>query len=302
MAGAPPAWTGFTFTYPKLHSSIPANLAPSAQKLPSPFVVAVIGGSRNIGAETAKAFAAAGATGILITGTKEAALAKIKSEIEQIGSSELKVTTFQADVTDLASAPRIAEHIESTYGRLDVLVNNAGSVSVDASATAKPHEINLPNITQTMQLNYVGKFAMAQALLPLLLKTPSGAKTIVNLTSAMSHFGAVNAIGYNISELAVNRLTEALAQAYADEGVCVYAVHPGIVATMPPPVGWEAPDARALAKDDVGLCGAFLVWLVREKREWLSGRYLSANWDVEVLESRREEIVSEDKLKMRMVV
>jgi len=55
-------------------------------------------------------------------------------------------------------------------------------------------------------------------------------------------------------------------------------------------------------QDDVGLCGAFLVWLTKEKREWLSGRYVSANWDVEEREGMKEQIVKGDKLKMRMVV
>lgn len=303
MAGAPPPWTGFTFTYPKLHSTTPASLAPSSQKIPSPFVVAIVGGSRNIGAETAKAFAVAGATGILITGTKEDALSKTKAEVEAAGTSpDLKVATVKADVSDSSTAELVADAVESTYGRLDVLVNNAAIVSTDPSAFAKPHDINIKNIEKTMHVNYVGKFNMAKVLLPLLLKTKGGAKTIVNMTSAMSHFGAMGAIGYNISELAVNRLTEALAQAYAADGVLSYCVHPGVVATMPPPIGMEAPEARAMATDDVALCGAFLVWLVKERRGWLNGRYLSANWDVDELEGKKDAIVSEDKLKMRMVV
>jgi NAD(P)-dependent dehydrogenase (short-subunit alcohol dehydrogenase family) len=112
----------------------------------------------------------------------------------------------------------------------------------------------------------------------------------------------VGAIGYNISELAVNRLTEALAQAYGADGLITHCVHPGIVATMPPPPGMEGPDARPMATDSPELCGGFLVWLVKERRDWLSGRYLSANWDVEELEAKKEGIVGEDKLKMRMVV
>jgi len=54
--------------------------------------------------------------------------------------------------------------------------------------------------------------------------------------------------------------------------------------------------------DDVKLCGGFLTWLTREKREWLSGRYLSAAWDVDELTAMRVEIVEGDKLVMRMVV
>ncbi|KAF2660765.1 hypothetical protein K491DRAFT_687890 [Lophiostoma macrostomum CBS 122681] len=151
-----------------------------------------------------------------------------------------------------------------------------------------------------MNVNLVGKFATIKALLPLLLAT-DGAKTVVNVTSAMSHFASMGALGYNLSQLATNRLTEAVAQLYKEQGILAFAVHPGIVATMPPPIGLPE-GGRPLAVDDVGLCGAFLVWLVQERRDWLSGRYLSANWDVQELESKREIIVEDDQLKMRMVV
>ena len=54
--------------------------------------------------------------------------------------------------------------------------------------------------------------------------------------------------------------------------------------------------------DTPELCGGFLVWITKGQRSWLSGRYLSATWDVDELEARQEEIVKGDKLKMRMVV
>jgi hypothetical protein len=54
--------------------------------------------------------------------------------------------------------------------------------------------------------------------------------------------------------------------------------------------------------DDEDLAGAFCVWLSREKRGWLSGRYVSCNWDVGELEAKKGEIVERDLLKMRMVI
>jgi hypothetical protein len=54
--------------------------------------------------------------------------------------------------------------------------------------------------------------------------------------------------------------------------------------------------------DTPELCGGFLVWITKGQRSWLSGRYLSATWDVGELEERKEEIANGDKLKMRMVV
>lgn len=291
-----------TFTT-KLHSTPPPSLSPSTQKLPSPFVIAIIGASRNIGAATAKAFAQAGATGLILTGTtNSSALLATKQEVEgQASSPDLKVTVLGADLADPSSAKLVASTIESSYGRLDLLINNAAIVSTHESAFDKLAGIDIANFQKTMHVNYIGKIAVIQALLPLLLKTEGGAKTIVNITSGMAHFASMGAIGYNISELAINRLTEALAESYAEQGVLAYAVHPGIVMTMPAPIGMK-PEARAMCVDDVGLCGAFLLWLVKERREWLSGRYLSANWDVEELADKKDAILKGDQLKMRMVV
>jgi len=291
---------GFTT---KLNSSPPASLAPSTHKLPSPFVVAIVGASRNIGAATALAFAQAGATGLILTAsTASSALNETKKKVEAAGSSpDLKVTVLAADIGDPTSAKLVSDTITSSYGRLDLLVNNAAIVSTDESAFNKFDSINIDQFQNTMQVNYVGKIALIQSLLPLLLQSTNGAKTIVNVTSGMAHFASMGAVGYNISELAINRVTEAVAETYAAEGVLAYAVHPGIVATMPAPIGM-APEARAWAVDDVGLCGAFLLWLVKERREWLSGRYLSANWDVEELEGKKDAIINGDQLKMRMVV
>ena len=63
-----------------------------------------------------------------------------------------------------------------------------------------------------------------------------------------------------------------------------------------------AADSKIVLCDDIGLCGGFLTWLTNEKRPWLSGRYLSVNWDTKELEAKKDDIVKGDKLKMRMVV
>ena len=150
-----------------------------------------------------------------------------------------------------------------------------------------------------MQVNYVGKFLTIKYLLPLLLSSPQGAKAIVNVTSFASHFANMP-LGFGISELANNRLTEGVAELHKAQGIVAYAVHPGMILTTPPP-GLPQHCLDQL-HDSPGLCGAFLIWLVKEQREWLSGRYMSANWDVEELEAKKEEIIREDKLKFRMVV
>ena len=54
--------------------------------------------------------------------------------------------------------------------------------------------------------------------------------------------------------------------------------------------------------DSPELAGGFCVWLTAERRPWLAGRYVSATWDVDVLEQMKEEIVAGDKLRVRMIV
>ncbi|ESZ98789.1 putative oxidoreductase, short chain dehydrogenase/reductase family [Sclerotinia borealis F-4128] len=224
--------------------SLVCNTPPIDSETPTPFVVAIIGGSWNIGAATAKAFAQAGATGIIITGsTKSLHLLETKIQVEAAASSpDLKVTALAADLGDPSSAKLVADTITSIYGCLDLLINNSAIVSTHESAFNKLIGIDIDQIQKTMEVNYIGKFALIKALLPLILISESGKKTIINITSGMAHFASMGSIGYNISELALNRLTEAVTESYGGEGMLAYAVHPGIVATMPP-IGM-APDGR----------------------------------------------------------
>jgi len=80
-----------------------------------------------------------------------------------------------------------------------------------------------------------------------------------------------------------------------------FALHPGAVVT--PQTKNHAGGAWGdILADDEGLAGAFCVWLSKERRDWLSGRFVSSNWDVEELGGMKEKIVKGDLLKYRMVV
>ena len=76
------------------------------------------------------------------------------------------------------------------------------------------------------------------------------------------------------------------------------AFHPGVIATD---MGSSLPEEyHPLLIDTVELAADSLVWLTETRKEWLSGRYVSANWDVTELEARKDEIVKGDKLKFKM--
>ncbi|KAJ9624447.1 hypothetical protein H2203_005182 [Taxawa tesnikishii (nom. ined.)] len=258
------AITGFNFT-PTLHQKAAPSLESTSQTLPSPFVVCVIGASRGIDAETAKAFAQAGPTGLILTARTLAALDETKQTCKRLAKiSTVKISALAADAGSEAAAERVAAVIQEEHGRLDALIINAGLVATNPSAFSKFDAIDVSQVQEMMQLNYIGRFALIKHLIPLLLSSPNGAKAIVDITSLASHFTTegVGALGFNISAPATNRLTEAVATTYGPEGAFAYAVHPGAVRTSPPP--GMPKDVLELLTDDPGLCGAFLVWLVKK--------------------------------------
>ncbi len=96
------------------------------------------------------------------------------------------------------------------------------------------------------------------------------------------------------------RFTEFTEAEYGDKGVLPIAIHPGGVATD---LGMQMPEsAWPHLIDTPELAGDTLVWLTKERRPWLSGRYVSTTWDMPELEARKEEILAEDKLRVRLAV
>ncbi len=297
-----PSHVGVYFAEP-LHTEAQLDIA--GQSLLAPFVVVITGASRGIGRATAEAFAKAGATGIILTARAATSLEDTKNLcLASAKVPSLKVSTLAADAGSEEAAKRIAETVSSEHGRLDLLINNAGVVSTDVTAFGKLGDANGSQIRTMMEVNYFGRFYTTKYLLPLLLESPGGAKTVINITSIASHLVGMGAAGFNISDMASNRLTEVFAETYADQGLVFYSLHPGtVVSTLPEGIPAEpGAQLQAMSTDDLDLCGSVCLWLVEKRPEWLSGRYISSEWDLETLEGKREEILQGDKLKARMVV
>lgn len=295
-----PTWAGSKFVA-TTHHETPAKHDPRKQTLPSPFTAVITGASRGIGKGIATCFAQAGASGLILTARKACSLEETKKVCEdqaKARNGSIKIILLAADNAVESSAVNIAEVIQKEFnGKLDLLVNNAGILNTDETAFGKLGDINASQIEVPMNVNFLGRFYMIKHLLPFI--KASNAKAIVNITSIGSHLPGP--LGFSISALATNRLSQRVAESHGDEGVVCYAVHPGAVFPEDPSPGLPAA-FREFSKDKPTLCGGMLVWLVKEKREWLNGRYLDATWDVDELEAKREEIVNGDKLKMRLVV
>ena len=98
------------------------------------------------------------------------------------------------------------------------------------------------------------------------------------------------------------RFTEFINTEYGDKGVLAYSVHPGAVESD---MSVSMPDdmlALGILVDTPELSAHSLVWLVKERREWLAGRFVDCRWDVETLLAKKREITDGDKLKVRMAI
>lgn len=140
------------------------------------------------------------------------------------------------DVTDEKTLEAAAKYVEETYGKLDVLVNNAG-IAVEYGMN--PNEISLEKIRQTFDTNFFGVIAVTQNFLPLIKKSESG--RIVNVSSGLGsltqnsdpnwEFSAVKPLAYNSSKAALNMLTVVLAHELKDTKIKINSADPGYTTT-----------------------------------------------------------------------
>ncbi|KAF2793847.1 putative oxidoreductase ucpA [Melanomma pulvis-pyrius CBS 109.77] len=277
--------------YPLIDASTNKDLNQSGK------VVLITGAGRGIGRAIALQYAHASVASIILCARTVPELDEVEASIKKINSS-VKVTKFQLDVTNEDAVKACLDAVKKDEGRLNVLVNNAGTTEPWVPiGESKPS-----NWWNTFEVNLKGPYLLMQAFLPLLVETAKADGTTVDVVN-ISSIGALivhpGVSAYQVSKLAVQRLTEFAAAEYGKLGVNVVGLHPGGVLTA---LSEGIASIREYMVDTPELCGGFTVWLTKGARTWLEGRYLSSTWDVTKLESMREEIVAGDKLKVKMVI
>ncbi|KAF1825073.1 NAD(P)-binding protein [Dissoconium aciculare CBS 342.82] len=278
----------------------------SQVRLPSPFTVVIVGASRGIGAGIATSYARAGATGLLLASRRISGLEATAAACRGLNPSA-RVEIASCDITSAADVEALAERARGLFhGRLDVVVVNAGfsgTFTTDLLAT-DPAEF-----AQAASVNYLGLFHCAKYLLPGLAGCAGGARAFVAVCSLAAGIvrGPIANAMYCVSKTAQMKLAEHVHEQFHAEGkggVNVLTVHPGAVKSE---MAEGAPDEfKDFLIDDVELCGRFCVWVTKDGEEgrrrwaWLSGRLVSATWDVEGLEAKREEVVKGNLLKLAL--
>ena len=187
----------------------------------SPITV-VTGASRGLGRAAVQRLASVEGHHVIATARDPVQLEPMHSRLAMLGC---RIDCHQLDVTDDASVAALRDWLAERFGRIDVLINNAG-ISPERFDTSLL-ELPLDTLRSTLETNFFGVLRVTQALLPLMRASAAG--RVVNLASSMGRLSAMEpgAPAYRISKVGVNALTTLLAAELVGSDIKVNSVCPG---------------------------------------------------------------------------
>jgi len=201
-------------------------------------VCLITGASAGIGAACAR-LGAADYDFLLTYRTDPEGAAAVKTEVEAAGA---RAEIVQADVGEAAGVAAIYAALDAQFGRIDVLINNAGMVGTKVRLT----EIDHDRLTRMMQVNVIGAIMVAKEAV--LRMEPQGSGVIINVSSVSSRLGSGNQyVDYAATKAAIDTFTKGLSDEVAPDGIRVMAVRPGLIDTELHAKGGEPGRAQKLA-------------------------------------------------------
>jgi NAD(P)-dependent dehydrogenase (short-subunit alcohol dehydrogenase family) len=180
-------------------------------------IALVTGGGTGIGKAIAKAILAEGAKVIIIGRTKS----KLKEAQTEMG---IGIDIMVCDITDEIQVDKVYENIKDKYGKLDILINNAGT-----SFKEKAYELKYESWKKVIDVNLNGAFLCARGAMRLMVSQKSG--RIINIGSISGQMSRALNAPYTASKFGIEGLTRAFALDGRDHGIAVSVIHPGNVAT-----------------------------------------------------------------------
>lgn len=232
-------------------------------------VMLITGASRGIGAATARLAAAQGYALCLNYQRQQAAAESLVSEITQAGGQAIAV---QANVADESQVMQLFSHVDRHFGRLDVLVNNAGILE----GQMQLQQMDLARWQRVFATNVFGSFLCCrEAIKRMSTRQGGNGGAIVNLSSVAARLGAPGEyIDYAAAKGAIDSMTLGLAKEVAAEGIRVNAVRPGVIATEIHASGGE-PERVARVSQSVPMGRGGLASEVAEAILWLASEHAS---------------------------
>jgi 3-oxoacyl-[acyl-carrier protein] reductase len=234
-------------------------------------VVLVTGGSRGIGAAIAKRLAKDGAS-VAITYAKDASAASAVVKAIEVGGG--KAVAIQADAADVKAVKGAVERTVATFGRLDVLVNNAGTAIPKSFV-----ETTLEEMDRVIDINVRGTMAATQAALK---HMKSGGRIIMIGSAVGERVAAPGLVAYAGTKGAVKMFSQALAREVGSRGITVNNVQPGPIDTdLNPATGdWAVPQKAATALDRYGRVdevAALVAFVAGPESSYITGANLTVD-------------------------
>jgi NAD(P)-dependent dehydrogenase (short-subunit alcohol dehydrogenase family) len=223
-------------------------------------VVMITGASRGLGKALALAFAREGAT-LVINSRSEDALKPVAGEAKETGAEVLAVP---ADVSVGADVEGLVDESVRRFGRIDVLVNNAGLLGPRVPIVEYPED----EWRRVLDANLTAPFLLSKAVIPRMLEGGS----IVNVTSGVSVEGRAEWGAYSVSKFGVEGLTQILAAELKDRGIRVNSIDPGGMRTDMRAAAYpdEDPASRITPEENTAV---FLYLASDESREVTGERF-----------------------------
>lgn len=247
-----------------------------------PPVLLVTGGGRGIGAATARLAAQRGYRVAFSYRQDEVSAQRVLEDIQRDGGEAIAV---QADMADERQVVALFNEVMNTYGRLDVLINNAGIV-----APAMPLcDMSAERIQHMMNINVVGvMLCCREAIKRMSTRSGGHGGAIVNVGSAAAHRGSPNEyVDYAASKGAIDSLTEGLSKELATDGIRVNTVRPGVIDTLIHIEGGRPDKAlQAEGRIPMGRAGQpeeiarALLWLASNEASFTTGAILDVDGGV----------------------
>lgn len=237
-------------------------------------VAVVTGGTRGIGFSIVELFLKNGAK-VALLGSRQETVDKALSKLRDV-NPDWPVVGMAPDLTDYAAVEKTMADVKAQFGRIDILINNAGISAREPLLEYKPEDF-----ARIMDINVKAVFNGCRAVAPIMKEQGGG--SIVNTSSMVSLYGQPAGVGYPASKFAVNGLTKSLARELGRYGIRVNAVAPGVtrtdmVAALPKEmidrISAPIPLGRVGEPEEVANCFLFLA---SDMASYVTGEILSVD-------------------------
>jgi 3-oxoacyl-[acyl-carrier protein] reductase len=269
----------------------------------------ITGASQGLGVSIARAFTAAGAN-VAICARDSQALSRARDDLMQSSATRGRVVALEADVSREHDVRRLIESAIDAFGRIHILVNNAGVYG----PMGPIDQVDWTEWARSIEINIYGSVLPIRAILPHFRQHRYG--KVIQLSGGGATAPLPRVTAYAAAKAAVVRLAESVALDVKDEGIDVNSLAPGalntrmmseLIAAGPEAVGQAFFDRMRTLADDGGTPlergAALAVFLASADSDGITGRLLSAPWDPwESLQQHRADLDSSDIYTLRRIV